>query len=177
MRVIAGSLKGRRLISPSPGDLTIRPTSDKAREAIFSILEAWPKGPFLDLFSGTGAVALEAHSRGFSPVCCVEKDRGALALLRRNARDTTVEIREGDALRLGPEAFNSLGFVFGDPPYAHSAALLEVLAARIHGWLDPCGLLVWESDARTELQIPAGFESIDRRRYGAAAFDFLRPLP
>jgi 16S rRNA (guanine966-N2)-methyltransferase len=177
MRVIAGSLKGRRLAAPPPGDSKIRPTADRAREALFSILEAWPRGPFLDLFSGTGAVALEAHSRGFAPVCCVERDRDALALLRRNVQGTTVEVREGDILRLSSDAFKGLAVVFGDPPYPTSAAMLDALAARIRGWIAPGGLLVWESDSRTALPVPAGFEPIDRRRYGAAAFDFLRPLP
>jgi 16S rRNA (guanine966-N2)-methyltransferase len=177
MRVIAGSLKGRRLAVPPPGDLRIRPTSDRAREALFSILEAWPRGPFLDLFSGTGAVGLEAHSRGFSPVFCVEKDREALLLLRRNARGTDLDFRDTNALHLGPDAFRELGFVFADPPYAQSAAMLADLASRIRGWLRPEGLLVWESGAQVALPVPDGFEPLDRRRYGAAAFDFLRPLP
>lgn len=177
MRVIAGAIKGRRLAAPAPGDLRIRPTGDRAREALFSILQAWPKGPFLDLFSGTGAVGLEAHSRGYAPVCCVEQDRDAIALLRRNAQGTALDIREVDALGLGPNAFTGLAVIFGDPPYAEGAALLSQLAPAIRGWLDPGGLLVWESDGRAGLALPAGFEAVDRRRYGAAAFDFLRPLP
>ncbi len=177
MRVIAGSIKGRRLVAPAQGDLRIRPTSDRAREALFSILQAWPRGPFLDLFAGTGAVGLEAHSRGYAPVCCVEQDRDALALLRRNAQGTALDIREGDVRRLGPKAFSGLAVVFGDPPYAEGAALLGDLGPAIRGWLDPGGLLVWESDGRAELALPAGFQALDRRRYGAAAFDFLRPLP
>lgn len=177
MRVIAGSIKGRRLAAPAPGDLRIRPTSDRAREALFSILQGWPKGPFLDLFAGTGAVGLEAHSRGYAPVCCVERDRDALALLRRNAHGTAVDIRDGDVRRLGREAFAGLAVVFGDPPYAEGAVLLKDLAPAIRGWLAPDGLLVWESEGRAELAPPPGFEALDRRRYGAAAFDFLRPLP
>jgi 16S rRNA (guanine966-N2)-methyltransferase len=177
MRVIAGSLKGRRLGAPPPADLSVRPTSDRAREALFSILEAWPKGPFLDLFAGTGAVGVEAFSRGYRPVACVERDRQALELLRGNARGTDLDIRKGDALGLAPDAFQALACAFGDPPYAHSAELLAALAPRIRRWLRPEGLLVWESDARQPLAVPDGFEALDRRRYGAAAFDFLRPLP
>ena len=141
MRVIAGSLKGRRLEAPPAGDLAIRPTSDRAREALFSILGAWPPGAFLDLFAGTGAVALEAFSRGCSPVICVEKQRDALLLLHRNSRGTDLDIREMDALKLPPEAFRDLGFVFSDPPYAHSEGILLALAPRIRGWLRPLGLL------------------------------------
>ena len=85
MRVIAGSLKGRRL--QAPADLTVRPTADRAREALFSILQRWPPGPFLDLFAGSGAVALEALSRGYGPVACVERDPRALACIRANARE------------------------------------------------------------------------------------------
>ena len=176
MRVIAGSLKGRRLASLPPGD-QIRPTSDRAREALFSILEAWPRGSFLDLFSGTGAVALEALSRGYGPVCCVEKEPGALGVLRRNAAGTALEIREADALALPGTAYRDLAFIFGDPPYAEAGPALEALAPRIRGWLAPGGLLVWESPSREELEAPEGFERLDRRRYGAAAFDFLRPFP
>lgn len=177
MRVIAGSLKGRRLAALPEGDTAIRPTGDRAREALFSILEPRPRGPFLDLFAGTGAVALEAHSRGHAPVCCVEQDPRALALLRRNARGTGVEIRAEDARRLPADAFRGLALVFGDPPYACSGAMLAALAPRIRAWLGPGGLLVWESGSREELPPPPGFEAVDRRRYGAAAFDFLRPLP
>ncbi len=94
MRVIAGTLRGRRL--QSPGDLSIRPTSDRAREALFSILQKWPMGPFLDLFGGTGAVAVEAWSRGYEPVHCLDKAPESLRLMAANARGTGVQVLRQD---------------------------------------------------------------------------------
>lgn len=175
MRIIAGTLKGRRLQGPPAGDRSLRPTSDRAREALFSILEARPRGPFLDLFAGTGAVGLEAHSRGFAPVTLVESAPAALRLLRANARGTDVRILETDARRLGNEAFSGLGLVFADPPYPESASLLGQLAPRIRAWLGTGGGLVWEAAAADPLQVPEGFTLQARRRYGAAAFHFLFP--
>ena len=100
MRVIAGSLKGRRLDAPEDGDLRVRPTSDRAREALFSILQRWPQGAFLDLFSGTGAVALEAFSRGYGPVTAVEKGEPGWSCIQRNLRGTGVKALRSDALAL-----------------------------------------------------------------------------
>ena len=174
MRIIAGSLKGRRLQSPPEGEQGLRPTSDRAREALFSILQAWPQGAFLDLFAGTGAVGLEAWSRGYAPVTCVEKTGAACALVRANARGTGVQVIQGDALRLEAGAFRDLALVFGDPPYAVSGELFRRLAPRIRGWMGPGGLLVWETEQREELAPPEGFSGIDSRRYGAARFHFFR---
>ena len=112
MRIIAGTLRGRRLQGPESGDLNIRPTSDRAREALFSILQKWPSGAFLDLFAGTGAVALEAWSRGYDPVVCIEKSAGALKLIETNARGTGVRVLKRDACKLRPEAFARQAVIF-----------------------------------------------------------------
>lgn len=173
MRIVTGSLKGRRLLGPPPGDLAVRPTSDKAREALFSILETRPRGTFLDLFAGTGAVGLEAWSRGHAPVTCVEAAAGALKLLRANTAGSGVRIEARDARRLGPAEFAGLDLVFADPPYDESALMLDRLAPRILGWLADDGWLIWEGPAAGDLPVPAGFRLLDRRRYGAAAFYFL----
>lgn len=175
MRIIAGSIKGRRLAGPAAGDLTVRPTSDKAKEALFSILSAGPQGAFLDLFAGTGAVGLEAWSRGFLPVTCVESSPRALKLLRANCVGSDVRIMVSDVLRLRPESFSGLGIVFADPPYEESARILEVLAPRIVRWLARDGWLVWENAAKDAIAVPEGFRLTDRRKYGAAAFHFLVP--
>ncbi len=174
MRIIAGSLKGRRLQSPPAGEQGLRPTSDRAREALFSILQAWPQGAFLDLFAGTGAVGLEAWSRGFSPVTCVEKAGAACALAQANARGTGLRVLQKDAQRLEAEAFRDLALVFGDPPYAHSRDLFQSLAPRIRSWMAPGGILVWETEQREELFPPEGWSSLDSRRYGAACFHFFQ---
>ncbi len=174
MRIIAGTLKGRRLQAPPPGDLSIRPTSDRAREALFSILQSRPAGPFLDLFAGTGAVGLEALSRGHRPVTCVESSPKALALLEANARGTGLAVLRADACALSATAFQGLDIVFADPPYAASSDLFRRLGTRIAPWLRLGGLLVWEDEAGTPEPEWTGFEVLDVRRYGAARFHFLR---
>jgi 16S rRNA (guanine966-N2)-methyltransferase len=173
VRIIAGSFKGRRLQAPPPGVLAVRPTSDRSREALFSILDPCPRGPFLDLFAGTGAVGLEARSRGHHPVTCVENAPGALRLLRTNTAGTDLQIVAADALRMKADAFAGLGLVFADPPYSDAGRVLVGMASRIRGWLAPEGLLIWECSALEELLLPVGFHRTDQRRYGAAAFHFL----
>lgn len=172
MRIIAGSLKGRRLKTPPEGDLAIRPTSDKAREALFSILQRWPQGAFLDLFGGTGAVGLEAFSRGFSPVVILEQAPAALALARGNAQALPVEVRRGNALELDKDAFRDLAVVFADPPYAEAAACWARLGPRVPAWLAKEGVLVWECGERMAPEPPEGLRLVDSRRYGAACFHF-----
>jgi 16S rRNA (guanine966-N2)-methyltransferase len=172
MRIIAGSLKGRRL--QAPGDLSVRPTADRAREALFSILQRWPQGPFLDLFGGTGAVALEALSRGYGPVTCVERDPGALACIRANARDTGLAVLARDVARLGADSFKDQAVVFADPPYEAGAGLWPLLAPRIAGWLAPGGVLVWEAGHPSQPPAAPGLELLEARRYGAAVFHIFR---
>lgn len=177
MRIVAGSLKGRRLDGPAPGATDLRPTSDRAREALFSILQDRPRGPFLDLFAGTGAVGLEAWSRGHAPVVCVEQAPAALRLLRGNCAGTGVQVLAADARKLGAGAFSGLGLVFADPPYALAGPMLAALAPRLPGWLAPDGLVVWEQGAREPFAAPAGLRLLDTRTYGAASFHFLGPCP
>jgi len=174
MRIIAGTLKGRRLLAPPEGEFGIRPTSDRAREALFSILQTEPKGPFLDLFAGTGAVALEAWSRGFSPVICVERHAKAHRLATQNARGTEVRVLHQDVLRLKADAFGDLGLIFADPPYEASSHCFERLAPVVRAWLAKDGLLVWETERRVELPCPEGLLWVDSRQYGAARFHFFR---
>jgi 16S rRNA (guanine966-N2)-methyltransferase len=181
VRIIAGSLRARRLKGPEPGELSIRPTSDRAREALFSILQRWPKASFLDLFSGTGAVALEAWSRGYAPVSAVERDPRALKLLNENARGTDIGVIAKDVRRLPADAFRNLKLIFADPPYAESVALWRELAPRLRPWLDADGLVVWETSADERLDVDEAAEGaawalLDSRTYGAAGFHFLRPL-
>ena len=172
MRVIAGSLKGRRL--QAPADLTVRPTADRAREALFSILQRWPPGPFLDLFAGSGAVALEALSRGYGPVACVERDPRALACIRANARDAGLRILARDATRLAADSFGPQAVVFADPPYEASAELLAILGPRLKDWLAADGVLVWEAGHPSLLAAPPGLDRLEARRYGAAVFHIFR---
>ena len=174
MRIIAGTLRGRRLQGPGAGDLSIRPTSDRAREALFSILQKWPTGPFLDLFGGTGAVAVEAWSRGYEPVVCVERSLDALRLMEANAQGTGVRVLRQDVLKRPPIAFTEQAVVFVDPPYEASAALWPELAPRLVSCLLPSGILVWETDCRTELAAIPGLSLEESRLYGAARFHFFK---
>ena len=174
MRIIAGSLRGRRLQGPGAGDLDIRPTSDRAREALFSILQKWPMGPFLDLFGGTGAVAMEACSRGYEPVICIEKSSEALKLILANARGTRVQVLRQDVRMLQPTDLPQQAVIFVDPPYEVSAVLWSELAPRLGTCLLPAGILVWETDHRTQLSPLPGLFLEASRPYGAACFHFFR---
>lgn len=174
MRIIAGSLKGRRLRAPDT--LDVRPTADRAREALFSILQRWPSGAFADLYAGSGAVALEAWSRGYAPVACVERAPAALACLRDNIRGTDIRVLACDARRLGSGAFRDLACLFADPPYAEAQAAWADLARLAPAWLAPGGILVFEAPAGTELPPAPGTEPLEVRRYGAAQFHLLRAV-
>jgi len=171
MRIIAGSLKGRRLEGPAKGELDVRPTADRAREALFSLLQAWPIGSFVDLFSGTGAVALEAHSRGYGPVTCIEAKPQAFLL--KNLSRGGVNLMFQDVLKLGPETFAEVAVIFSDPPYERSGELWGKLAAQIRPWMAEGGVLVWETDEITDLALQPGWEPVETRRYGTARFHFL----
>ncbi len=175
MRIIAGSLKGRVLIAPPEGDLRVRPTSDRAREALFSILQRWPQGPFLDLYAGTGAVGLEAWSRGYGPVSCVEAGEPGWSCLQRNLRGTEVQALKTDALKLAPDAFPRQAVVFLDPPYAQAQADWMKLAARLRGWVREDGVVVVETDRATDLELQPGLRLAETRPYGAARFHLLLP--
>ena len=173
MRVIAGSLKGRRLEAPPEKDLRVRPTSDRAREALFSILQRWPSGAFLDLYSGTGAVALEAYSRGYGPVAAVEKGEPGWSCLRRNLGGTGVSAIRRDALALKEDAFSGLAVAFADPPYAEAPAAWAALAARVRAWMAPGGVAVWETESDQDLPPVEGWRLEAVRDYGRARFHIL----
>jgi 16S rRNA (guanine966-N2)-methyltransferase len=179
MRIIGGTWRGRRLLSPA--DRAIRPTSDRAREALFSILEqgapALRGARFLDLFCGTGAVGLEAASRGAAAVLLIEDAGRALQVARANLErlgaPAQVRLAVRDATRLGAAA-QPYDLVFLDPPY-RSGLAPPALAALRQGWLAPAARIVVELDAKDPLDLPPGYALEQERRYGAARFAFLRP--
>ena len=175
MRIIAGTLKGRRLVSPPQGDLRVRPTSDRAREALFSILQRWPQGSFLDLCAGTGAVGLEALSRGYDPVTCVEAAEPAWTCLRRNGAETPLVLIRKDLLSLGPGAFEGQAVVFLDPPYDQATWIWGAVADRLRAWIAPGGILVFETDRKTSLELQPGWQLAETREYGTARFHFWTP--
>jgi 16S rRNA (guanine966-N2)-methyltransferase len=170
MRVIAGALKGRRLAAPT--GLDVRPTSDRTREALFGILRRWPMGSFLDLFSGTGAVALEALSRGYFPVWCVERDRDALSTIRANARGAPLSIVGGDARAAAGDPFFDVSVIFVDPPYDAAQEMWSALAGRLRGILSPGGVMVWECRRPSSLPLVEGLSVAEERHYGQTKLMF-----
>lgn len=176
MRIIGGTARGLHLTPVGEGDATahLRPTSDRVREAIFNLLINGGYGNpvlgarVLDLFAGTGALGLEALSRGAASVSFVDDGAAALALLRRNiallkAQGATAIIKR-DATRLGENRGARHDLVFLDPPYGKAMGELALTQAAALGWLAPAALVVWEENAAPKL--PPGFEQLDQRRYG-----------
>jgi 16S rRNA (guanine(966)-N(2))-methyltransferase RsmD len=166
-RIVAGSAKGRRLEVPE-GQGT-RPTSEKVRAAVFNLLgQFFDGGAVLDLYAGTGAMALEAISRGCARATCVEADRRAVELLRRNAEGLgftdRVEVRHGRVEALARRLPAGFALAFVDPPYAEGPAPGLEAAGPL---LLPGGLAVAEHDARWAAPARVGPLALrETRRYG-----------
>lgn len=181
MRIIAGDFRGRRLASVGKGDAGahLRPTADRVRESLFNVLshmDVIGGAHVLDLFAGTGALGLEALSRGAADVTFVENGRVGQGLIRENIRLTQTQDRTRlitrDATRLGPPDQDPATLVFLDPPYGKGMGERAVLSAGASGWFAPQALIVWEEAAPVEA--PDGFRLEDRRRYGATHVTLLR---
>lgn len=181
-RVIAGSRGGRRLETPAGKDT--RPTTDRVREALFSLLISWAGRSavsseaalaglsFCDLFAGSGAVGLEAASRGAQPVLLVEAARRVAAVAQRNASTLDLDVRvvtetvERWARRPADHPFD---VIFADPPYGLETPALEDLLGLIldSGWSAPAGIVVVERSSRSvEIAWPAGLRPSRSRTYG-----------
>jgi 16S rRNA (guanine966-N2)-methyltransferase len=183
MRVVGGRLKGRNLASPSSRD--IRPTADRLRESLFNILIHAYDDPIadarvLDLFAGTGALGIEAISRGAAFALFVDNGTEARALLRNNVEalglgGVTKVYR--DAADLGPaHPVEPFSLVFLDPPYRLKLAEKALASLREGGWLTPGALLVVEEAKAAEFLAPDGFEELERRVYDDTEFVFLRAV-
>jgi 16S rRNA (guanine966-N2)-methyltransferase len=182
MRIVGGRLRGRALAAPKSQE--IRPTADRLRESLFNILIHAYGDPVagarvLDLFAGTGALGLEALSRGAAFALFVDDGAQARALLRQNVEAlglaAMTRIFRRDAAMLGaahPVAPFSL--VFLDPPYGKGLAEKALASARDGGWLTEDALIVVE-EAAEMFKAPAGYEEIERRAYDDTEFVFLRP--
>ncbi|WP_171233429.1 16S rRNA (guanine(966)-N(2))-methyltransferase RsmD [Ruegeria sp. HKCCA4812] len=172
MRIIAGEFRGRALAPVGKGDAGahLRPTTDRVRESLFNVLNHqidFDGLRVLDLFAGTGALGLEALSRGASHVTFVDDGRVAQGLIRKNidltrSADRTDLVRR-DATRLGDNPGAPYDLVFLDPPYGKSMGQ-KAVAALANGWVADDALLVWEENA--PMQAPAGFKLHDSRKYG-----------
>ena len=182
MRIIAGQLKGRRLDAPTwPG---LRPSSDKLRETLFNVLAARVHGArVLDLYAGTGAVGIEAISRGAVHVTFVEQDRRALALIAVNLARCGVAdgytIERGDVqsvLRRSPAGM-SFDLVLLDPPYDEDPAALTAVLAAAASRLTPGGLMVLERSKRRDPAIPAPLQRIRDVISGDSALTLMQVTP
>jgi 16S rRNA (guanine966-N2)-methyltransferase len=181
MRIVAGKFRGKSLLSPS--DDSIRPTADRVREAVFNIIASLI-GPslegkrVLDLFAGTGALGLEALSRGASRAVFVDDGVEARGLIRDHIEAFGVagiaKLLRRDATELGPAgSFGPFDLVFLDPPYGKGLGERALVSARAGGWLAPDTVIVLEEGSDVALDFPPGFSLDDRREYGAAAVHFL----
>ncbi len=171
MRIIGGEFRGRRLASVGKGDTTahLRPTSDRVRESLFNILGSYgviEGAHVLDLFAGTGALGLEALSRGAERVTFVENGRAGQKLLGENIAlcraGGRTKVLPRDVRRIAAGAPHDL--IFLDPPYGKALGEAALEAAMAGGWLAPGALVVWEESA--EVVAPAGLTRQDERRYG-----------
>ena len=176
MRVTAGRLKGRNLVAPP--DMTVRPTSDKVRQAIFNIVEhsalvdgfTLQNARVVDLFAGTGALGIEALSRGARYALLIDDAAESRGFIRRNVEafglTGITKIWRRDATDLGPVSGDGFDLAFLDPPYRKNL-VAPALAALLSGkWLSPSAVIVVEISAEEPLPDTSGFEILDTRDYG-----------
>ena len=188
MRIVAGSLKGRAIVAPE-GQGT-RPTSDRARQAVFNVLEhaAWAEllgeARVIDLYAGSGALGFEAVSRGAAFCLFVETDDGARGAIRENIDAMhlfgVTRVHRRDATDLGSrpgsdgEAFD---LAFLDPPYRGGLGEIALAKLAEGNWLKPGAICVFERGTGEDAFSVDGFEALDARKYGAATVHFLRYAP
>ncbi|GLQ52988.1 16S rRNA (guanine(966)-N(2))-methyltransferase RsmD [Devosia nitrariae] len=182
MRIVAGRFRGKQLTTPS--DLSIRPTADRVREAMFNIL-ASRLGPnfdglrVLDLFAGTGALGLEALSRGAVHVTFVDTGAEARGLIRDHidafGAGGIAKLLRRDATALGPAgSIKPFDLAFLDPPYGRGLGEAALVSLRDGNWLSPGATVVFEESSDAVIEFPEGFELEDRREYGAAGVHILK---
>lgn len=185
MRIIGGTLRGLKLADVGAGDpgAHLRPTTDRVRESIFNLLvngvhgDPIPGARVLDLFAGTGALGLEALSRGAGRVAFVDDGVAARGLLRSNIEKAramgVTDVWRRDATRLGENRGAPYGLVFLDPPYGLGLGERALASALAGGWIAPDAMIVWEEAAPPPPV--AGLARIDQRRYGDTTVTLLRP--
>ncbi len=182
MRIVGGRLKGRSIASPASRD--IRPTADRLRELLFNILIHAYDDPIggarvLDLFAGTGALGIEAISRGAKFALFVDNGAEARALMRNNVEALglggVTKVYRRDATQLGPaHPVEPFSLVFLDPPYAMGLADKALASLRDGGWLTPGALLIVEEAKAAAFTAPESFEELERRAYDDTELVFLR---
>ncbi|OOY09233.1 16S rRNA (guanine(966)-N(2))-methyltransferase RsmD [Thioclava sp. F36-7] len=176
MRIIGGAKRGLKLADVGAGDMDahLRPTTDRVRESIFNLLmngghgNPVPEARVLDLFAGTGALGLEALSRGAARVAFVDDGTAARALLRRNIEAMramgVTDVWRRDATNMGPNRGPGYDLIFLDPPYGMGLGERALASCLENGWIAPGAMIVWEEN--TPPILPARLEQLDQRRYG-----------
>ena len=176
MRIIGGERRGLKLAEVGEGDMAahLRPTTDRVRESIFNLLvngthgNPIPGARVLDLFAGTGALGLEALSRGAARVAFVDDGTAARVLLRKNVELMRAmggtDIWRRDATNMGPCRDAGYGLIFLDPPYGMGLGEKALASCLAGGWIAPGAMVVWEEN--TPPVVPAPLQQIDQRRYG-----------
>jgi 16S rRNA (guanine966-N2)-methyltransferase len=181
MRIVGGRFKGRALAAPASRD--IRPTSDRLREALFNILAHAYDDPVegarvIDLFAGTGALGLEALSRGARFALFVDDGAEARGLIRRNVEALAVggitKIFRRNATKIGDAPGERYTLAFLDPPYGRGLAEAALVALHDGGWLAENALAIVEDVADAEIVAPQGYRLVERRAYGDTQVIFLR---
>jgi 16S rRNA (guanine966-N2)-methyltransferase len=185
MRIVSGQYRGKAIVTP-PGEVT-RPTSDRARQAVFNILEhaAWAPelhgARVIDVFAGSGALGLEALSRGAAFCLFVETDDAARGAIRENIDALQLfgvtRVHRRDATDLGPRPASAgapFNLAFLDPPYAKGLGEKAVAELKAGGWLAPGAILMFERGRGEADPVLDGFELLDTREYGAARVLFLK---
>ncbi|HMF26862.1 MAG TPA: 16S rRNA (guanine(966)-N(2))-methyltransferase RsmD [Pseudolabrys sp.] len=182
MRIVGGKLRSRPLAGPKTD--TLRPTADRLREALFNILAHSYGDPVtgarvLDLFAGTGALGIEAISRGAAYVLFVDDGVEARALLRDNIETLglggVTRIFRRDATRLGQaHPVEPFSLVFLDPPYGKSLAEKALVSALAGRWLSPGALIIVEEATDAAFKAPEGFQELERRKYDDTEFTIAR---
>jgi 16S rRNA (guanine966-N2)-methyltransferase len=184
LRIVAGRWRGKGLADPGKGDPAahLRPTTDRVRESLFNLLTNGRFGDLvtgarvLDLFAGTGALGLEALSRGAVHATFVDDGGAARALLRDNigrcAAQGVTKVFRRDATALGEHRGQPFTLVFLDPPYSKGLGERALASARAGGWIAPGATVVWEEEAPP--LPPPGFEPLDERRYGGTSISLLQ---
>ncbi|PKQ09038.1 MAG: 16S rRNA (guanine(966)-N(2))-methyltransferase RsmD [Alphaproteobacteria bacterium HGW-Alphaproteobacteria-12] len=186
MRIVGGSHRGRTIVTPGGGH--VRPTSDRTREALFNILAHADFGDFdikgarvIDLFAGSGALGLEALSRGAAFALFIDDHTESRAAIRENldhlGLNGNAKLYKRDATYLGPRPASvgpAFTLLFADPPYGKGLGTAALMSVHEGGWLAPGALCVVEETKTADFAAPDGFEELDRRRYRDTDIVFIR---
>lgn len=187
MRIVGGSLRGRRLATPP--DRSLRPTAERTRESLFDLLtqgravsgaDAVAGATVLDAFAGTGALGIEALSRGAESAVFLEKSSAACYLIRQNLTSFELtdraRVQQGDAVH-PPPAMRPVDLCLMDPPYGSELEEEAVIALARAGWIGPETLIALERAAKDKASLPPNADVLDDRRYGRARILLFRLLP